>query len=402
MCLCISLLSLFKMLSSWIQTLVSSSLPLQALPGSAGQLTALTIRPLPGQPPPSVRWAHVTHLRSLSSLVLTASDFGQQAGPTTGLAQLSLTRLRLHGAQGHAAGLPAGPPEVGPALLACPPALQRLELAAVRLLCSEEGPGAPWHAESTSSEEDSSEESSDGHSSRSDDDIDDDAPLAAVAAGAGGAPQAAGNGLGQLAAADGAPNAVAEPLAEPPLAQAGHAVAVPPAAAAAAAPAPAAAAAGGPAFGAAQQAPWQLHEGGHLWMPGQGQQLAAGLRERWQRLEVLRLHNVDVSREVLKGLRAGRHTRFGGMVWVRSQPGGCLQHAAAPAAICWLHLDLVPVNTHPVALRWNPRGLAVLPSLPCLTSLHLAPRFGASEAILEAQRCNALQVSSTRALRRPW
>lgn len=68
-------------------------------------------------------------------------------------------------------------------------------------------------------------------------------------------------------------------------------------------------------------------------MPGQGQQLAAGLRERWQRLEVLRLHNVDVSREVLK----------------------------------------------------------VLPSLPCLTSLHLAPRFGASEAILEAQRCNALQ-----------
>lgn len=35
---------------------------------------------------------------------------------------------------------------------------------------------------------------------------------------------------------------------------------------------------------------------------------------------------------------------------------------------------------------------AVLPSLPCLTSLHLTPRRGSSEAILEAQRCGSLQV----------
>ncbi|KAL4424951.1 hypothetical protein ABPG77_009680 [Micractinium sp. CCAP 211/92] len=263
---------------------ISGALPAcvaRALPGSASQLTALTIRPLPGQPPPSLSWAHLTHLRYLSSLVLTA-DFGQLAGPPAGLSQLGLTRLRLHGVHLRAGGRPTGPPEVGPALLACPTALRRLELAAVHVLCCEREAGSSGR----------------GGNHRAQ-------------------PGAAGdNGHGAMAA--------------PPAQLAGHAAAA--AAVAAGGPAFLPAAADGLAPGAAQQARWR-DSLSRMRMVGQGQELAAGLRERWQGLEALRLHNVDVAREVL----------------------------------------------------------TVLPSLPCLTSLHLTPRRGSSEAILEAQRCSSLQ-----------
>lgn len=223
----------------------------QALPGSASQLTALTIRPLPGQPPPCLSWAHLTHLRYLSSLVLTA-DFGQLAGPPAGLSQLGLTRLRLHGVQLRAGGRPTGPPEVGPALLACPTALRRLELAAVHVLCCEQGAG------------------SDGRGGDH-----------------GGQPGAAGDN-GHVA------------MAAPAAQLAGHAAAA--AAVAAGGPPPLPAAADGLAPGAAQQARWR-DSLRRMRMFGQGQELAAGLRERWQGLEALRLHNVDVAREVLTGAR---------------------------------------------------------------------------------------------------
>lgn len=94
--------------------------PLQALPGGAAQLTALTLRALPGRGTAALGWdqlAHLTHLSSLAILSVKRLDASPKA-----LGRLTaLTRLRLSSTRHSQA-------EVAPLLLACSPTLQRLEL----------------------------------------------------------------------------------------------------------------------------------------------------------------------------------------------------------------------------------------------------------------------------------
>ncbi|PSC72367.1 leucine rich repeat [Micractinium conductrix] len=92
----------------------------QALPGGAAQLTALTLRALPGRGTAALGWdqlAHLTHLSSLAILSVKRLDASPKA-----LGRLTaLTRLRLSSKRHSQA-------EVAPLLLACSPTLQRLEL----------------------------------------------------------------------------------------------------------------------------------------------------------------------------------------------------------------------------------------------------------------------------------
>jgi hypothetical protein len=103
---------------------------LQALPGAAAQLTALTVKPLGVSQAPLIRWRHLSHLCQLCSLSLTA-DLSCSSGAMALGALTRLTRLRLQGTpKGTASWRPQG---VERALLAAPTSLLRLELARVKL-----------------------------------------------------------------------------------------------------------------------------------------------------------------------------------------------------------------------------------------------------------------------------